>query len=139
MRRYSMSGTLSGDKITDDIANAVAMREDIHTAFDRGKFVITRKAGKWMAHFVDFTNELGNLYHNRPLTLKSSVSSMFLLARFAWTIFPMVRTFVEAGYRRHLRTVQVVPEGFGLGPIDRIFDPAEIASQIFGRSRRPNF
>ncbi|KAH8798636.1 hypothetical protein F5884DRAFT_813300 [Xylogone sp. PMI_703] len=135
MHRYSISGTLSGGKITDDIANAVAMREDIHTAFDRGKFVITRKAGNWVAHFVDVTNELGNLYHNRPLTLKSSVSSMFLLARFAWTIFPMVRTFVEAGYRRHLRTVEVMSDGFGLGPVDRIFNPTEISNKIFGGSR----
>jgi hypothetical protein len=50
------------------------------------------------------------LYHNAVLELDPSISPKFLLARFAWTVFPLVRRFLEVGVARNLR-LRVIEEG----------------------------
>lgn len=101
MARYSTSLQLVGVAETDDIANAVALRPDIHRCFDRNGFVFVPKEGKWVAHFLEHTADLGRLFHNRAVTseLTGSVAPEFLLARFAAAIFPAVERFVEKGGR----------------------------------------
>jgi HNH endonuclease len=97
MRQYNGRLDPHGDCITDDMANAIAMRADIHRAFDECRFILVRKDGLWVARFLELTYELGRMHHNRPPELKPGVSAMFLLVRLAWAIFPHARACLEAG------------------------------------------
>lgn len=66
-------------------------------------FVIIRKEGKWIAHFLKRTKDQGPTYHNTQVSVHASVSSCFLLTRFAWAIFPLIRNFLDADLPRKLR------------------------------------
>jgi hypothetical protein len=88
MQRYNDRQDLSGDLITDDLANALAMSCSRHRAFDAGLFVFAPKRGTWVAHFMEATAHYGSQHHNRPVKLPQNVAPQFLLARFAWTPFP---------------------------------------------------
>lgn len=103
MDQYNKNMTLSGDSVTDDISNAIALRSDIHTLFDNGRFVIVPKASRWVAHFCGFTNTIGSLYHNTSLDIALDVSPQHLLVRFAWTVFPFIRKFMEMGVDRSVQ------------------------------------
>ena len=103
MGRYNRNTLLSGNSVTDDVSNGVALRSDIHTLFDYCKFVIVPKESRWVAHFCDLTNTAGALYHNTPLEVASNVSPGLLLVRFAWTIFTFVKQFMECGADRYVR------------------------------------
>jgi hypothetical protein len=46
-----------GQYIVDDICNAIALRSDVHSAFDDRKFVFVLKESCWV-HFFDLTNTL---------------------------------------------------------------------------------
>jgi hypothetical protein len=52
MNRYNTNQSLSGANLVDDMANALALRSDIHTTFDAGTFVFTRKQDSWVSHFL---------------------------------------------------------------------------------------
>ncbi|KAI4100606.1 MAG: hypothetical protein LQ345_007444, partial [Seirophora villosa] len=56
---------------------------------------------RWVVHFLRETCNLGPTYHNTTVGLKEEISPEFLLARFAWAIFPLVRTFVDLGSKRN--------------------------------------
>jgi hypothetical protein len=107
MGEYNQNQSLLGDWILDDVCNAIALRKDIHNAFDDGKFAIVPKEPNWVVQFMGHTNGLGNDSHNTHIELKG-VSSQFLYARFAWTIFPNLESFPRLvnperccpGYRR---------------------------------------
>jgi hypothetical protein len=43
IRKYNAQGDISGDLMTDDMANAISLRPDLHRAFDDCKFAIARK------------------------------------------------------------------------------------------------
>ncbi|KAJ9634235.1 hypothetical protein H2199_009065 [Coniosporium tulheliwenetii] len=138
MRRYNARLDISGDVITDDMANALAMRADIHRAFDGCKFAFVRKAGRWVAHFLETTYELGRMYHNRPVEMAAGVAPEFVLARFAWSVFPLVKAFMEHGPERLVR-VREVCEG-GLREVVKTLDPvgfAQITGTTRGRSASP--
>jgi hypothetical protein len=79
------------------MANAIAMRADIHRAFNKCRFILAWKGGLWTACFLELTYELGRMHHNRPPELKLGVSVMFLLVRLAWAIFPHAGAFLGAG------------------------------------------
>ncbi|MCJ1396625.1 hypothetical protein MMC18_009516 [Xylographa bjoerkii] len=100
MGQYNRRINTSGPVITDDTANAMAMRADIHRAFDDCKFAIVRKKGCWVTHFLETTYELGALYHNRPVEVMGGVAPEFILARYAWAILPLVKPFMEQGPSR---------------------------------------
>ena len=102
MINYNRRGNMSGDIVVDDVANQICLRSDVHTVFDSGAWVIVPKEGGWVIHFCNFTNTLGFLYHNTPLKL-SNMQPEFLLARFAWTIFPLIKQFITSGGDRYLR------------------------------------
>jgi HNH endonuclease len=110
MARYCLNGVLSNDYITDDICNAIALRSDIHTAFDDKTFVIVPKESKWVAHFLGVTYDLGHLYHNTAISLDPTVSVNCLLTRFAWAIFPRVGKFISFGVARDLR-LRIMQDG----------------------------
>jgi hypothetical protein len=52
MQRYNDRQGLSGDLITDDLANALIMSCSRHRAFDAGLSVFAPKCGTWVAHFM---------------------------------------------------------------------------------------
>jgi hypothetical protein len=113
MARYNNASDISGDTIIDDMANAVALRSDIHKTFDDRKFAFIPKGKEqcWVAHFFEDTRNLGGQYHNRRVSISTDVPTEFILARFAWTVFPRVRHFVERGPPRVLRITQTSENG----------------------------
>lgn len=112
MQQYNDRQDLSGDGITDDLANALTMSCARHRAFDAGSFVLVPKYGAWVAHFMEATAHYASQHHDRPLTLPANVAPQFLLARFAWTLFPRIKNFLEAGVPRLVR-VQEKDDGSG--------------------------
>jgi hypothetical protein len=96
MGEYNLSQTLLGDWVLDDVRNAIALRRDIHSEFDERKFVIAPKQSKWVVQSMGHTNSLGDDFQNTQIHLKG-VSTHFLYARFAWTIFPFPSSFLN-GY-----------------------------------------
>lgn len=59
MRHYNLNLDLYGDHVVDHVCNAVALRSDIHTAFDERKFVFVPKRFRWVVHFFSLTITLG--------------------------------------------------------------------------------
>jgi hypothetical protein len=135
MRQYNARLDISGDVITDDIANALAMRSDIHRAFDECKFVLARKSSRWTVHFLERTYDLGRMYHNRPIEVMAGVSPEFILTRFAWAIFPIVKAFMEHGPKRVVKVLVQCEGGF-----QEIVKTLDLASfeQITAASRGRN-
>ncbi|KIW21789.1 uncharacterized protein PV07_12784 [Cladophialophora immunda] len=80
--------TLSGATSVDDMANAVAPRQDVHTELDKGTFIFARKQGKWVPHFLNPTHNLGPRYHNTRIDMPAVVSEAFVFVNTAVAIFP---------------------------------------------------
>jgi hypothetical protein len=83
MQRYNDRQGLSGDLITDDLANALIMSCSCNRAFDAGLFVFAPKCGTWVAHFTEVTAHYGSQHQNRPVKLPEDVVLQFLYTRFA--------------------------------------------------------
>lgn len=128
MRRYNARLELSGDFITDDMANALAMRADIYRGFDECKFVLARKNGQWVTHFLEIIYELGRMYHNRPVDIPCGVSIEFILARFAWAVFPFVEAFMEQDPERLVMVREKCPNGFH--EATKTLEPAGFAQML---------
>ncbi|KAL9124748.1 MAG: hypothetical protein Q9217_005958 [Psora testacea] len=106
MGKYCKSQGLYGDYVTNDIANVFALRADLHDVFDDQKLAIVPKDGTWKAHFFGPTFTLGPMYHNESLQeLWKEISPSFILARLAWTIFPLTHEFNEGGPRRRVKVL----------------------------------
>ena len=105
MSEYNQFPYLTGDSLTEDVANAITLRQDIHQAFDSRLFAIVQKKGVWATHFLKPTFDLGREYHNVQITINQGVSTQFLYARLAWSIFPLVRPFLQSSTPRwvHVR------------------------------------
>lgn len=87
-------------------ANIIRFKVDVHQYFDRKpKFAIVPKYNKIVMHMLNSQSidarEAIELYHNVPVAI-SEQSSCFLLARLAWTIFPLLETFLRKGVKRRL-------------------------------------
>ena len=102
MEYYNISRLLGGHYLLDDVSNGMAMRSDIQKAFDDRIFLISCKESKWILHFLEVTNELGSLYHNRSISLADEVSPSFVFVRFAWAIFPFLLHFLGKGISRRV-------------------------------------
>lgn len=112
MFQYNTDPTLPPDRLLDDTANALLLRQDIHVLFDTGKFVFIPKKGADAAESINIVShvlvpiqELGLLYHNVRLKPVSNIHPAFLLARFAWVIFRFVEKFMTAGVERNVLSV----------------------------------
>jgi hypothetical protein len=86
--------------------NTIKFKVDVHQLFDRKpKFAIVPKYNKMVAHLFNSQSiearETIELYHNVPVRIDEQ-SSCFLLARLAWTIFPLLETFLRKGVKRRL-------------------------------------
>ncbi|MCJ1406860.1 hypothetical protein MMC19_000930 [Ptychographa xylographoides] len=116
----------------------MAMRTDIHHAFDDCKSAMVRKSGCWVTHLLQTTYELGVVYHNRPVKVMGGVALEFILAQSAWAVFPLVKPFMEQGPSRLVK----VREQFNneLQEVLKDLDPAGFAKIIDtgrGRSTSP--
>ena len=86
--------------------NTIKFKVDVHQYFDRKhKFAIVPMYDKMVARMfnsqsIDARNAI-ELYHNVPIAIGEQ-SSCFLLARLAWTIFPLLETFLRKGVKRRL-------------------------------------
>ena len=89
---------------TTDVANLIALREDLHSIFDQRFFVLVPKGCAFHVHFLVLTEDLGPIYHNREVRdLTSVVSPEFIFTRFAWAIFRY-----SPGFTRRPRTAITV-------------------------------
>jgi hypothetical protein len=87
MGRYA-DNFVSTTNPTTDVANLIALREDLHSIFDQRSFVLVPKGSAFYVHFLAVTQDFGPIYHNREVRgLTSVVSAQFIFARFAWAIF----------------------------------------------------
>lgn len=136
MGKYNLNLDLQDDHLVDDICNAVALRSDIHRAFDDRMFVFVPKESRWVVHFFGLTNSLGRLYHNIVLELDPHISPNLLLARFAWTVFPLLSGFLKVGSDRKLR-LRVKKEGRLQEEIQTI-KLQEMAAMGLARGRNPS-
>jgi hypothetical protein len=106
MSRYNENQALQLQWAIDDVSNGLVLRPDLHKAFDDRKFAIVPKQDRWVAHFFGRTNKLGALYQNQIIDIPDEVHPAFLLARLAWTIFPLIGNFLNVGVKRVL-TIRV--------------------------------
>ena len=102
MAEYCLNQTLYKGYVIDDIANAISLRQDIHTVFDDQKIAFVPRDGVWKIHFFGVTNTLGRIYHNCP-TQPLHADPAFILVRLAWTVFPFARQFFEGGPDRRVK------------------------------------
>ncbi|KAH0829877.1 hypothetical protein FOPE_10495 [Fonsecaea pedrosoi] len=102
---FNDNGMLRYDGIHSN-RNIMTLKVDVHQYFDRKpKFVIVQKYGKMVAHFLRCRSaeerEPVELYHNVPVAIAEQ-HHCFLLARLAWTVFPLIELFLKKGVSRRL-------------------------------------
>ncbi|KAH0541387.1 hypothetical protein FGG08_004151 [Glutinoglossum americanum] len=102
MYEYNAQTQLSAASVTDDKQNCLTLRLDLHSTFDRRKFVFVPKGGALVTHFLQPTSCYGRIYHNTTTHPILNVSIEFFLARLAWAILPSIRMFLEPGIERLL-------------------------------------
>ncbi|KAL8905678.1 MAG: hypothetical protein Q9207_002492 [Kuettlingeria erythrocarpa] len=133
MRRYNLNRLLTAEARMDDMSNATAMRSDIHKAYDKRLFVMVPKTDCWAVHFMEPTFHLGSLYHNMSVNLHTDVGLEYMFSRFAWTIFPLIREFLEQGPPRKVRTR--ASNGSIFQVTDKSLDGDAISKTFFPRAR----
>ena len=102
MNQMAAYTTSTGMDSMKDPNNTVRLRKDVHTIFDAKRFTVVPKRGVLVAHtFNELNSEVFRLYHNVPLQ-PMKVSSSLLFARFAYTVFERLRSFLRAGRLRAL-------------------------------------
>jgi len=114
-KRNGMVQYTNMDRITceemNDSKNSILLRSDIHYLFDDRRFALVPKplanasnSTGIVAHVIPpgASKEIRELYHNVALQPLIGIAIEFLFARFAWTIFSCLVTFLEAGVRRNL-------------------------------------
>ncbi|KAI4127093.1 MAG: hypothetical protein LQ338_003379 [Usnochroma carphineum] len=93
-----------------DVNNLMLLRSDLHTSFDSAKkFVFVPKRpqpnlSNMVTHLLSPSDEYGPLYHNTAAYSLDLIPRQYLLARFAWAIFPLVEPFLLSEVRRSLAT-----------------------------------
>ncbi|KAI9861207.1 MAG: hypothetical protein M1813_005380 [Trichoglossum hirsutum] len=106
MVRYNQNKFLIGQYLLDDVGNAILLRKDLHSLFDDRKFAFVPKpvggSADYVSHGLLWTSEFNRLYHNTILHPIPGVRPEFLLARFAWSIFPAILPFLYGGKDRLL-------------------------------------
>jgi len=102
MSRYNTGSAAT----LDDTANALLLRADLHITFDSPSVVFVPKPAtdgsmRLVAHALEHSPELEHLYHNHELH-PTAVGINMLYARFAWSIFTLLDTFLESKVDRRL-------------------------------------
>lgn len=97
MSSYNSNTLLTQGQVINDTANGFALRSDLNgPAFDAGKFVLVPKEGRLVLHFLLPTSELAYLFHNREPYPIEAIPREFLYARFAWSVFRLLRRFLDS-------------------------------------------
>jgi HNH endonuclease len=100
-----------GCQPVDNPRNAILLRSNIHTSFNYKRFAFVPKLAECSTGSLAYVthifcspepHELTALYHNVALQPLTGVAPEYLFARFAWTIFQFVSTFLQAGIPRRL-------------------------------------
>ena len=102
-----------------DSGNLLLLRGDIHKLLDAPKWVIYPKAvgvgaaseTRLVFHLMDPSPQLRKLYHNVPLRETPGLCFEYLLARFAFTIFPRVGHFLRYQADRYMIHVKANAKG----------------------------
>jgi hypothetical protein len=94
------------DKLKDP-DNSIRLRSDIHTVFDAKRFAIVPLEGRLVVYCMNtkIGSQVHRLYHGVELhrVRDSGFLSQFLFARFAYTVFELLRGFLEVNASRKLR------------------------------------
>jgi hypothetical protein len=139
MQQYNDGLYLSGSDDIDDLANALTMSSGRCRAFNAGNFVIVYKYGAWVSHFMELTTHYTSQHHNRPVALPCNVAPEFLLARFAWTLFPRIRGFLGPGVPRLVRVREKNALSGQLEEVDKLLSEQDITGILqTGREQSPN-
>jgi len=98
---------------TEDSANLVPLRVDVHTWLDNRGWIITPKptpdqGNQYVAHALDtkLAPEFYNSYHNIQLRLPGRTAREYIFAHFAWTLIQLVKPFVTSSISRAVVYVQ---------------------------------
>ena len=86
----------SGRHEIDDVSNLVLLRSDVHGAFDQRKFVFAPKYGQLCTHVLGASDQYRRLFHNTTLH-PTALGAELLFVRFAWSIIPLVGSFLKRG------------------------------------------
>jgi hypothetical protein len=119
MDKYNLLGVKQGQEVINGDENLILLREDVHNQWDRTCFSIVPKlkdnnTWTWTAHVHKPVQELHALYHNVQLQSLAGVQHEYLLARFAWDMFPMLQGFLQRMVKRRLRLRSHVEDVSGL-------------------------
>ena len=104
MDRYCIEETARAGDPIDSPHNIVPLRSDIHKLWDGSSFAVVPKCSNnnvalLVAHSMVANPEILDLYHNTPLSLGGKPVELFY-ARLAWSIFPLLRTFLNCSAHR---------------------------------------
>lgn len=102
MQDYNTDEGRTGNMAIYDVNNIMLLRADLHKSFDDRKFAFVPKDGTLVVHMLWASSELSMLYQNVRLHPMDSIPREFLLARFAWALFPMLEGFLLANKKRFL-------------------------------------
>ncbi|MCJ1251010.1 hypothetical protein MMC30_008241 [Trapelia coarctata] len=146
MSNYLMNPSLAGSSSIDDVVNVILLRSDLHKGFDNKKFVFLPKellyedgtyTSALVTHLMLPSPELAILYHNVPLHPVNGLSGACLLARFAWTLFPLIRNFLLRNMPRTLTGRVLSPDGATTFSASQIKDLLDKQSPTKSRSQSP--
>lgn len=125
MDDYRTSNSKAGQDVIDAECNMFLLREDIHSLWDKMKFIIFPKRPSpgaqpvLVTHVSDTSQELHAMYHNRPLQPLRGIPPEYMYARFAWHKLPELRSFLQ----RRQKTVLAVRQE------DRAMNSREYSSE----------
>ncbi|KAI7082863.1 hypothetical protein KC356_g8023 [Hortaea werneckii] len=130
MRQYTEEVQRHGPELLDNVENMLILRADLHMLWDANSFVLVPKGPQHetAVHVMRDSEELLELYHNRK-TQPLFARYEFLFARFAWSLFPFILSFLQAGQPR---SVSVRTDG---GYVERSYSPAQCAQLASQRKR----
>ncbi|KAF4627294.1 hypothetical protein G7Y89_g10862 [Cudoniella acicularis] len=140
MSRYNLNPLLVATGPIEDTANALLLRQDLHTHFDAHKFIFAPKQRNGeeeipiVTHLLIASRELGILHHNVRLKPILDVDIAFLFARFAWSIFTLLAGFLKAGVERTLIGITIstkpgCPRTFGAADCRKLISGPKSRSQ----------
>jgi|SRR5579862_7838453 len=98
MSQYSRKATNQ----VEDVFNAFSPHVDFHISFNQRAFAFVPKwfnasdgnmVSRYATHVLQPSNEIGPVYHNASTLPISHVCPESLSVRFAWAIFPELKTF----------------------------------------------
>ncbi|KAI0405190.1 hypothetical protein F4802DRAFT_187294 [Xylaria palmicola] len=121
-------------------SNKIALRHDLHCAFDSHLFAIVPKQNYYVVHQLSATEssttELASIYHNRCIIQQSiDIVPAFLFARFARAVFMLVKPFIaQSPIPRYVARLHVGDkEGVGDYNIkSEWLSPQQLANQYGG-------